>query len=459
MYFPWLDPARAIIDSVIFFLPTVNILVWRLWVALISIIILSAAAYIIVRRSSKIHAWTPVRNRIMITLLTIYGVLFLFQGPIYAHLLVAVLPILIFYDHDRPKVTIFLIALCSLWSGLTRVNWFFMPTIIAAIYYILSQSKKTSTLWNYFFWPGIWGLVNLAISIPVYFWSLHKAGQPSFLNPDLDYGFFTSKLWPNNGYSPGLIAGILITLTPLLILILRFVWINRRAIHPSRVASLLIILAILASGSTLISLRTGGGYDLHNYDTCLLVIFILGIRMGMQDVQPDKDLQMTSPMLVNPYIISSLLIVPLLFSIWSVKPKTPFDRKAAGDAIYNVNLAIKENAITSGERVLFIDHRALVIFGETPPLSIFSAYEKIELMEMAMAQNTKYFQQFDEDLKLHKFDVLITPFLWEWQYKTGENPFWYESNSWSTYVVAPILQYYEPVYSNREADLAIYYPK
>ncbi len=76
-----------------------------------------------------------------------------------------------------------------------------------------------------------------------------------------------------------------------------------------------------------------------------------------------------------------------------------------------------------------------------------------------MAQNEVNFKQFEQDLSQHKFDVLITPLLWEWQYRAGEDPYWYENNAWSMYVVAPILKYYQSVYTNREADLAIYYPK
>lgn len=457
--FPWLDPARAILDSLAFLIPSVTILKWRVWVASISIITMAVTSFLIVLRAIRNQKLMPARRLIFLILFTLFGTLFFFQGPIYAHLLIGIVPILLFYRQDKPKITLIIVAICAIWSGLTRVNWFFMPAIIASLLYVLKQPRQKMPAWRYFCWPFIWGMTNLIISLPIYFWALGKANQPSILNPELKYGFEVAKLWPNAGYTFGLIPGIFLVTAPMLFIIMRYLWLQRHSIDKLRIAFLLLLLSGLAAGSTLMSLRAGGGFDLHNYDTVLLVVFIIAIQIGFREVQPDEDNIFSGSIFFHPITIGILLIVPIFLSVRAIKPAPVYDYVAAQDAIKNINLALKENASKQESQVLFIDYRPLVVFGQVPPRPIYNSYEKVELMEMAMAQNKLYFQQFTDTLSQHKFDLIITPLLWQGEQLQGENPFWYENNSWSNYVVAPILEYYESGYTNREADLQIYYPK
>ncbi len=316
-------------DSLVFLLPAVTIFMWRVWIVSISFITTAMTAFFIVSRSIHAQQLVPARKKVFLGLLTLFGILFFLQGPIYAHLMIGVIPILLFYRHDQPKITVIIIAICSIWTGLARVNWFFMPAIIAALFYVLSQPRQQMPIWRYFRWPFIWGLTNFTISLAIYFWALNKAKQPSILSPLLDYGFVITKLWPNGGYSYGIIAGIFLVTAPLLFVISRFLWLHRYKMDKFRIAFILLLLSTLAAGSTLVSLRSGGGYDLHNYDTLIRAVFILGIRMGLENVQADSDNPSSRPILLSPITIGVLMIIPLFFSVLAITPVPAYDNEAA----------------------------------------------------------------------------------------------------------------------------------
>jgi hypothetical protein len=92
--------------------------------------------------------------------------------------------------------------------------------------------------------------------------------------------------------------------------------------------------------------------------------------------------------------------------------------------------------------------------------NIYVPYEKIELMEMAMANNQEYKRQFVSDLENGRFSLIISEPLQIWKKHFDPNLFdrdWYENNVWVDSVAIPILDYYTPVYVNE--GVAIYAPK
>lgn len=102
---PWLDPARAILDGVVLLIPGLKLWMWRSWTAFVSFTMTLAAAFLILRQALKQiyqQSRSPIA-KIKLWIITFYGALFLFQGPVYSHLLLAVLPILAFYQNDKPK--------------------------------------------------------------------------------------------------------------------------------------------------------------------------------------------------------------------------------------------------------------------------------------------------------------------------------------------------------------------
>ena len=95
-------------------------------------------------------------------------------------------------------------------------------------------------------------------------------------------------------------------------------------------------------------------------------------------------------------------------------------------------------------------------------MPIYVPYDKIELMEMAMARNSAYGQKFSADIKEQKFSLIISEVLPKWLKPYEKNKFdrdWYENNVWVDVVSTPVLAYYTPIYTNQDLGFAIYAPK
>jgi hypothetical protein len=93
---------------------------------------------------------------------------------------------------------------------------------------------------------------------------------------------------------------------------------------------------------------------------------------------------------------------------------------------------------------------------------IYVPYDKIELMEMAMARNAGYSQKFSADVKNQKFSLIVSEVLPKWIKPFSKNQFdrdWYENNVWVGVVSTPVLAYYTPIYTNTDLGFAIYAPK
>lgn len=451
---PWLDPGRAILEGLVWLIPNSQIWMYRLWIAVLSLAGIAATATASTQAAGK---FTQPDKRLL-WLVAGWGFLFLYQGPVYYHTLPAILPILWGYDREKPARTLGLILLCSAWAGLTRVNWFAMPAITAAILYLVTEAKGAKTILNYVKLPLAWGGLGGLTSMLVYALSTTASGNPSILATEMQYGFFRSKLWPNDGFSLGLLPGIgLAALAPALFC----GWIlvtNARKIHWVRTTALLGVLMVLLAGSTYVSLRAGGGYDLHNYDTFLVILMLVTTLLGLGALSPENQSpKQPIAVLANGWAVLALLVIPVFFSARSLPAPWQPDPVQGQQAIQDLNAVLGD--YEGSQPVLYIDYRHLVLYGLVPTDPILPEYEKIELMEMAMANNRPYFDEFRLRAQQHEFGLIVTATLWDGYKEIDSEPFWYENNVWSDTVAAIILQHYEPIYINRDVNLAVYAPK
>jgi hypothetical protein len=64
-------------------------------------------------------------------------------------------------------------------------------------------------------------------------------------------------------------------------------------------------------------------------------------------------------------------------------------------------------ASENGGEVLFITNRQLLTFHEIKGIPLVPEYERVFLMEMAMAGNEAYLNTFYNDLKNHRFSIIV----------------------------------------------------
>src|SRR5690606_6798715 len=102
-----------------------------------------------------------------------------------------------------------------------------------------------------------------------------------------------------------------------------------------------------------------------------------------------------------------------------------------------------EKAAAEGGEVLFITERQLLTFDYVEGVRLVPEYEKVFLMEMAMAGNPEYLGRFNEDLRNRRFSLIVSEPLFE-RIKDSSNIFGEENNAWVRNVSRPVLCHYKP---------------
>ena len=459
---PWLDPGRAILDGLVLLLPSTQIWMERFWIDLLFLLSATVTSLVIVKRA---FSFSPLRNEKaggrLVWLLVLWGMFFLLQGPVYYHVLLGVFAIPWFYNPKKPFLLLVLVMAGSIWEGLCRVNWFLMPACVAILLYLLTEPFSGKNLWRYIRWPLVYLVVGGLASFGSYLLFIKSTAYVvPFLDPRMHYAYFLYKLWPNNGFV-GLLPGITLLCLPLLCVILVAIWKNNKKLHWLRLLAIASILIMFSAGSTLVSIRAGGGYDLHNFDSLLLLLFICGCFFGLEAVSQDKSVHLEKAVLTNYGVLFCLMAVSILFAYHPTQPtpSSKIDQSAA--AIQQINVLINKYTQTD-HPVLFIDERQLLVYQMLSETQIYVPYDKIELMEMAMARNSEYSQKFSADIKDQKFSLIISEVLPKWPkpfHKDKFDPDWYENNVWVNVVSTPVLMYYAPIYTNQDLGFTIYAPK
>jgi hypothetical protein len=459
---PWLDPGRAILDGLVLLLPSTQIWMERFWIDLLYILGALFTSLAIVR---KAFSYSPLRNEKgsgrLVWLLVLWGMFFLLQGPVYYHVLLGVFAIPWFYNPKKPFLVLVLVIAGSIWEGLCRVNWFIMPGCVAILMYLFTVPYSGKNLWSYLRWPLVYLVTGGLASFGTYLIFIKATGNViPFLDPRMHYAYFLYKLWPNDGFV-GLLPGVTLLCLPLFAVVLFAIWKYKNQLHWVRWLAIASLLILFFAGSTLVSIRAGGGYDLHNYDSLFILLFMCGCFFGLGAVSQDKSVHLDNAVLANYPVLFCLLAVSILFAFHPVLPTPSTNVDQSAEAIQQINTLVKQYAQTD-HPILFIDERQLLVYQLISDPQIYVPYDKIELMEMAMARNNAYSQKFSADIKDQKFSLIVSEVLPKWLKPYNKNQFerdWYENNVWVNVVSTPVLAYYTPIYTNTDLGFAIYAPK
>jgi hypothetical protein len=459
---PWLDPGRSILDGLALLLPSAQIWMERVWIDLLFILSAFVTSLGLVK---KVFSSSPLRDGKaagrLAWLLVLWGMFFLLQGPVYYHVLLGVCAIPWFYDAKKPFLVLALVVAGSIWEGLCRVNWFIMPACVAILLYLFTEPISGKKFWRYLRWPLIYLAAGGVASFGSYLVFIKATGYViPFLDPRMHYAYFLYKLWPNAGFM-GLLPGITLLCLPVVGVVLYSFWKYKNQLHWLRWLAIAGMLSVFFAGSTIVSLRAGGGYDLHNYDSLLLLLLISACFLGLRAVSVDQAVPQEKAVFSNYGVLFCLLAFSILFSYHPVQPIPASNTDQSAATIQQITRLIQQNA-QAGHPVLFIDDRQLLVYGMIPGMQIYIPYDKIELEEMAMARNPAYRQQFATDIKNQKYSLIVSEVLPTWEKPFNKNQFdrdWYENNVWVDVVSTPVLAYYTPIYTNEDLGFAVYAPK
>ena len=392
----------------------------------------------------------------------------LFTLPLYLHLAVPVFIMLWGFSAKNDRRTWFWLSVASIWAGLSRLNWYPMPGMLAAALYFL-EVPAANKGWKYLIKPALWCLVGTALAVGAMQIYIALSGIP---NPADFYTSLSStklwyRLWPNESYSMGVLAGILIFSTPFG-LVLFASWrrmragINARSIAPLAWLMLLAELLVLFAGGLVVSTKIGGGADIHNMDAyaVLLLIITASLLFGPRQqpaapgaVEAPRPNSSTPPWL----ILALLVIIPAWFSVQGTAQFWQYD-PASSQATLNALQKQVDQVNAQGGQILFITQRQLISMHMLTGVKLVQEYEREELMEMAMAQNDAYLQRFRTDLENHRFAAIVVDPL-RFNLVGDQDAMGAENNAWTRAVVKKVLCNYQQAAIFPADRIAIYVPQ
>jgi hypothetical protein len=340
-----------------------------------------------------------------------------------------------------------------MWAGASRVNWFPVPAMLAIAIYLLETSFKREG-WRYWLTPIVWGASGLAAAIVAQFMYISISGNADIrvFGSSFTSDLLWNRLLPNSTFPLGILPGIMIVSAPLVIATIQMTRGKFSYLHPLRWGALLAVLVVLFLGGLIVSVKIGGGGDIHNMDAFIVLLALIATSFFAGNVAGESEPNPVWGQVHWPVLLA-ILLVPIGFALPQIGFPPRYDHVSVENDIQKLQGAASE-AVNSGGEVLFITERQLLTFKELNNIPLVPEYEQIELMEMAMSGNREYLEHYYADLKNHRFAVIIAEKQKFTQQKKGS--FVEENTAWVRYVGAPLLCAYKPVQTLSSTNIQIF---
>jgi hypothetical protein len=447
----FMHPARYLLQAIPFAVSALPLWFHRFWQVLLWLGLAAITAVVFEKRFKD-------RTLIQRVLLGIWLFVFLFQGAVYYHLLVCVILVLTGYSEKKSWKTLIFIAMASFWAGISRINWFPVPGMIAASLYLINEPyHKKTPIWKYLFKPVLWiGLGTLiAFGSQAFYviWSGNSNNLFAFGS-----SFSSDLLWyrllPNPTFPLGILLGILFVTLPLLLMTGFNLRVILKKMHVMQLIGLTGILVVLLAGGLVVSVKVGGGGDLHNMDAfmvlfAIIVSSICHTVLGMTPTIEEK----------RPYYWPTMVAagaIPVVMLLGAVAPvRYDFD---AANTVVTIIKQIAESANAKHARILFITQRELLIFRTIPDIPLNPEYEILTLNEMALSRSTTYLQGFYEALDQHTYDLIISDVQYGYP-KQRRSAFGEENDLWRLWAGRYLTCEYFPFLTFQDVNIQMYLPR
>ncbi len=458
-----LHPSRYLLQSLAFLIPDLGLSGHRFWQFLLWMLMTVAAVFALVKRALSPHSQSSnSKSRIRNWLLAGWLFLFYLLVGVYYHLMPMVFLPLLFVSGKHFWRSLLVVIIASLWAGISRVNWYPVPAMIAITLYLLetpyaSIRYANTRMLEYLKLPALWtiaGLLSALAGQAAYIFLSGNAENARAFTSSFTSDLIWSRLWPNELYPLGILWGILLVSGPLLA-VLALALRQWRRLHPIRWGGVLAILLVLFAGGLVVSVKIGGGGDLHNMDGFAVLLSVVAFLFIGGQVRAESAVEDARAQSRPGWPVAALAaLIPIFFLIPMLSPRMVYNR-ALEDYYLQALKTLVEDA---NGPVLFISQRHLLTFGQID-LPLAPDYENVTLMEMAMSNNQQVLGQFYEDLRENRFALIVSG-RQNVSLQT-EGAFIEEDNTWKTRVSPYILCYYESIASIEPAlgRIEVYAPR
>ena len=500
-----LDIGRQFVGGIPFLVPGVTIWQARLWNALMEILPYLILGWVAFRLDkNNIAKWI---------LAGIWAFTFVRQGPIHPPLLLCAIVVALVWE--RPLwLAIPLIAVASYFAEVSRFTWLFAPGMWAVMLE-LNRAIVPNVQLDRKSWlraisvgvAGVFGGYAAPFWIPDILQWARSLGETAsvavaptsapppvvetVVSPGVTVAAVNASvsaqplLWhrllPNATYGEGILIGLALASLPLIGILIYLVRSGRW--NPNlwqRLAIVLPLLAFLMVG-LIISVKIGGGGDLHNMDMFIIGLMFAGAIAwrngafrwidGIHATPAWVQLMMVALILIPGYrplihmrpisIKEEITTVARLADIVEDPLPNPLPDTLPADedterALERLQRLVAEAAQTGD--VLFMDQRQLLTFGYIEAVPLVAEYDKKVLINKAMSADALYFADFYQDLASQRFSLIITNPV-NRRLDRSEGHFSEENNAWVRWVTTPLLCYYEPMDRLKRVNVELLVPR
>ena len=440
-----IDFTLNLLNGIPFLVGNLPIWIHRMWYVILLLCITILTAFSLCRR-------LEIRDWLSRWLFIGWCILYILQmGGIHYEVLIIVIIILFGFSINHPWRSLVSIVLASIWAGMSRLNWYPVPAMLAvALFFLEEPLNNYRNAMHYLLKPILWGVIGLITAI---FGGLLVSYLTGINDVATLKSWFTSLLWyrllPNPTYPLGILPAITLVSLPLW-------WI---CFNPAkgqwrslRIFWLTAMTLTLLAGGVIVSIKIGGGSDLHNLDAYLILLVIVAAYIFFNRFEMDTAIRIYKP--AWP-VVALAVVIPLWSAIHTVQPYVPFDRLATDRSLQALKTKV-EQASAQGE-ILFTHQRQLLAFGYIH-IPLVSEYEDVFLLEMALEQNQAYLDQFYVDLSNHRFQLIVAESQPE-GLRGKSFPFGEENDVWFTAITQPLLCEYESGGTLQDDTIGLYAPR
>ncbi|MGE5374669.1 MAG: hypothetical protein ACM3XO_06385 [Bacteroidota bacterium] len=400
-----------------------------------------------------------IQGRLLRWLVGLWMFLFLFLGPIYFHLTVPVILMLAGFSLHNQRRTWIVLLLVSIWCGWSRVNWYPVPGMLAAVLYFLEQPLEGKSIWKYLSRPALWfvtGTLVAFVSQRVYI-SLSGITERASFYSSFSSDLLWYRLLPSTTYPLGLLPAALLASLPMWLAIYLVLRSNPRGNwNAFRLALIGLALLVLFLGGLLVSLKIGGGADLHNLDAYFVLLLIVFSYLVFARYRLESG-EFPGRVLLPWLLVFLILIVPAWTLIQSNVSFKTYNASAARTTLQSLQEKV-DRVNAHGGSILFITQRHLISMHMLNGVTLVPEYEREDLMEMAMANNTAYLDRFKTDMQNQRFDLIVVDPL-VFNLISRNRSFSEENNVWVRRVMRPILCNYRQDSIFPADEIALYVPQ
>jgi hypothetical protein len=423
----------------------------RFWQVAIRYLLVGAVVPVLMARLT-------IQGRAARWLVGLWMFLFLFMGPIYFHLTIPVILVLWGFSPQNDRRTWIVVLVASIWCGWSRLNWYPLPGLIAAVLYLMEVPHRGKNVWSYLLKPALWfvvGTLTAFLAQRVYI-ALSGIPDSGIFYTSLSSDLLWYRLWPNSSYFLGILPGALLASLPAWIAMYIVIRARRSDWHPLRLIVIVAALLVLFLGGLVVSLKIGGGANLHNMDAYFSLLLIVFAYLIFARYRPEPG-ETAQPVPLHWLLVIALIVMPA----WSYLQFNLGFR--TGDTVRTRNVLTSlqdyvDRANVQGKEVLFITQRHLISMHMLENVTLVPEYEREDLMEIAMANDLQYIGTFREDMEDQRFALIVVDPL-NYNVLSRGRSFAEENNVWVTRIMKHILCNYREEAAFPADEIALYVPQ